>query len=155
MKFALLPSTSRLASSARSLPSVSVRRNGGGGWWFCNRCQQIQAPRPSPGQVLLSSKRQYHGTYSLRNSKTSRHGADDVSEALDAVKRKTSRRRAIRLAAAGGTVAVTVFAFWDDIKHTYVAAARTGRVVTTLAICINEYDLSIDFLDRGVRVIPC
>jgi aarF domain-containing kinase len=50
----------------------------------------------------------------------------------------SKRTRAIQLAAAGGTVGVALFAFWDDIKHTYAAAERTGRVVTALAICINE-----------------
>lgn len=142
MKFALPPSASRLVSSG-SLPSVSVRRNGG--WWFCNRCHQTQK-RLSPVDALLS-KRQYHGTYNLRSTKTTRHRAD-VSGAMNAAKRNNTssssssssskRTRAIKVAAASGTVAVALFAFWDDIKHTYAAAERTGRVVTALAICINE-----------------
>jgi hypothetical protein len=48
------------------------------------------------------------------------------------------RRTAIRLAAAGGTLGVLLLAFGEDIKHTYSAAARSGRVLTTLAVCINE-----------------
>lgn len=141
MKFALPPSASasRLPSLG-SLPSVSVRRNGG--WWFCNKCHT--QGRSSPVDALLS-KRQYHGTYYLRNSKTSRQNIN-ASETLNAATRNNTssssssskRTRAIRLAAAGGTVAVALFAFWDDIKHTYAAAERTSRVVTALAICINE-----------------
>lgn len=43
------------------------------------------------------------------------------------------------LAAAGGTVAAGVLALTDDLHHGYTAAARTGRVLSTLALCINEY----------------
>lgn len=51
----------------------------------------------------------------------------------------TNNARNVLLIAASGTVstAVTV-AFWDDIKHGYAAAQRSGRVAATLAICINE-----------------
>jgi len=44
----------------------------------------------------------------------------------------------IRIAAAGGAVGTATLAFSDDIKHAYAAAARTGRVVVALAVCINE-----------------
>lgn len=30
-------------------------------------------------------------------------------------------------------------AFTDDIKHGYKAVERAGRVLGTLAVCINEY----------------
>ena len=42
------------------------------------------------------------------------------------------------LATGGGTLGAAAFAFSDDVKHGYAAAARTGRVVSTLAVCMNE-----------------
>jgi aarF domain-containing kinase len=51
---------------------------------------------------------------------------------------KKRPRRALQYATAGGTLGVTALAFSDDIKHGYAAAERTGRVMTTLAVCINE-----------------
>ncbi len=42
------------------------------------------------------------------------------------------------LAAATGTLGVAALAFTDDVKHSYKAVERTGRVVTTLFVCINE-----------------
>ena len=47
------------------------------------------------------------------------------------------------LAASGGAAAAGagVLSIGDDAKHYYTAAERTGRVVTALIICINEYDI--------------
>ena len=43
------------------------------------------------------------------------------------------------LAATGGALVTTAaVAFTDDVKHAYEAVERTGRVVGTLAVCINE-----------------
>ena len=44
----------------------------------------------------------------------------------------------ILLAATTGTLGVTALAFSDDVKHSYKAVERTGRVVGTLFVCINE-----------------
>lgn len=43
-------------------------------------------------------------------------------------------------AAAGGSAGASLLFFGDDIRHGWLAAERTGRVVSTLAVCINEYD---------------
>jgi aarF domain-containing kinase len=51
---------------------------------------------------------------------------------------RTKPRKAVRLAAAGGTLGASLLFFTDEIKYGYDAAERTGRVMTTLAICINE-----------------
>lgn len=57
------------------------------------------------------------------------------------VKPKNKRRRRILLATTGiiGTAAAGAVAISDEAKHYAAAAQRTGRVVTTLAICVNEY----------------
>ncbi len=52
--------------------------------------------------------------------------------------RKLPRRRGVVLAAAGGAAGAGALAFTDDIKHGFQATERTGRVITTLAVCINE-----------------
>jgi len=48
------------------------------------------------------------------------------------------RKGRILLAATGGALGVTTLAFTDEIRHSYEAVERTGRVVSTLALCINE-----------------
>ena len=49
------------------------------------------------------------------------------------------KRRRVVLAAAGGALALSALPFGVDAKHVYGAVERTGRVVSTLAVCINEY----------------
>ena len=48
------------------------------------------------------------------------------------------KRGRILLAATTATLGVTALEFGDDVKHTYKAVERTGRVLGTLAVCINE-----------------
>jgi aarF domain-containing kinase len=52
------------------------------------------------------------------------------------------RRRNVALAVAGGATGVGALTLTDDVKHTYKAIERTGRVVGTLAVCINEWVLN-------------
>ena len=51
---------------------------------------------------------------------------------------KRSSNKRVMLAAATGALGVTAAAFTDDVKHSYDAVERTGRVVSALAVCINE-----------------
>lgn len=46
--------------------------------------------------------------------------------------------KAIYWAAAGGALGGSLLFFTDDIKHGWNAAARTGRVISALAVNINE-----------------
>lgn len=47
--------------------------------------------------------------------------------------------RTVLYASAGAaTLGVSTLAFTDDIKNSYEAAERTGRVAVALAVCINE-----------------
>jgi len=50
----------------------------------------------------------------------------------------------IFLATATGTLGVTALAFSEDLKHSYKAVERTGRVVGTLAVCINDYRVTLN-----------
>src|SRR6187402_901162 len=47
------------------------------------------------------------------------------------------RKGRVVLAAAAGGLGVSALAFGDDVKHAYGAMERTGRVISTLAVCIN------------------
>ena len=47
-------------------------------------------------------------------------------------------RSAVLLTATGGAVGAGALAFTDDVKHGYTAVQRSGRVLSTLALCINE-----------------
>jgi hypothetical protein len=53
---------------------------------------------------------------------------------------KRRKRRAVQLAAAGTLTASAAF-LSDEIKHGYNAAERSARVMSTLAVCVNEYVL--------------
>jgi aarF domain-containing kinase len=44
----------------------------------------------------------------------------------------------ILFAATGGALGATAIAFAEPVTHAYEATERTGRVVSALAICINE-----------------
>ncbi|KAB8255060.1 ABC1 family-domain-containing protein [Aspergillus pseudonomiae] len=54
-----------------------------------------------------------------------------------------SRRKVITYTVVGGTILIGVVAFSDNVQHLYRAAARTGRVVGTLAVCINDYRVTL------------
>lgn len=49
-----------------------------------------------------------------------------------------SRIRGRVLLATGAAVGVGGFVFADDLRHIYGGAERSGRVLVTLAVCINE-----------------
>ncbi|KAL4809073.1 ABC1 family-domain-containing protein [Aspergillus unguis] len=55
---------------------------------------------------------------------------------------KSPRNKWIKYGIAGVIVAGAV-TFSDDARHLYRAAARTGRVVGTLAVCINDYRVTL------------
>lgn len=49
-----------------------------------------------------------------------------------------SQKKVIKYAVIGGAIVVLAVAFPDKAQHVYHATARTGRVVSALAVCINE-----------------
>ncbi|RAL59358.1 hypothetical protein DID88_006848 [Monilinia fructigena] len=52
------------------------------------------------------------------------------------------------MASAVGGVAVTGLAFTDDIRHAYEAVERSGRVVSTLFVCINDYRVTLNHNEK-------
>jgi aarF domain-containing kinase len=86
--------------------------------WTCTRClHQAQGGLRTLKQVK---------EYSTRTNKIPR----------------PRRRGRVLLAATGGALGLGAISFTDDVKHAYEAVERTGRVVSTLALCINEYGFS-------------
>lgn len=86
--------------------------------WTCRRC-------------LLQSQnlRQVRG-FASRNS--------GYGQGQGQGKSKGKARGRVLMAAAGAGLGVSTLAFTDDIRHSYETVERTGRVVSTLAVSINE-----------------
>ncbi|RDL38064.1 Protein kinase-like (PK-like) [Venustampulla echinocandica] len=57
--------------------------------------------------------------------------------------RPKRKRRVIAITATVGVLGATALAFGDEVKHAYKAAERTGRVASTLAVCINDYRVTL------------
>ncbi|KAE8371772.1 ABC1 family-domain-containing protein [Aspergillus bertholletiae] len=55
-----------------------------------------------------------------------------------------SRRKVITYTVIGGTIVIGAVTFSDNVQHLYRAAVRTGRVVGTLAVCINDYRVTLN-----------
>ncbi len=100
--------------------ATSLAKGGNGlSSWTCRKCLSNTRTTRIGSQVRGYGAR--HGS-----GHTYGHGA-------------TPRRKGRVLAAAAvGGVGASVLALGDDVKHAYEAAERTGRVVSTLAVCINE-----------------
>lgn len=109
----LLSSSSALTKPRLATPSSS---------WTCLQCRQHAQPRAF--RPFYGSQRSGYAT----SPRTSADGGQG--------KRKS--RRGLKYAAAGGALGAGVLAFSDDAKHIYAAAERSGRVVTALAVCVNE-----------------
>ncbi|EXJ85306.1 Atypical/ABC1/ABC1-B protein kinase [Capronia epimyces CBS 606.96] len=88
----------------------------GGAIWTCARCKSSQAP--------------------LHDS---RRGYSSYKRPVKVVR----PRRAVAWAAAGSGLGASLLFFSDDIRHGWLAAERTGRVVTALAVCINDYRVAL------------
>ncbi|OIW23633.1 hypothetical protein CONLIGDRAFT_137065 [Coniochaeta ligniaria NRRL 30616] len=104
----------------------SAKRLSGLGW-TCATCRN-NAVRPELRRIAAPF-RQY-----ASSSRSTKFPKQPV--------RPPRRKRAVIWAATGTGVATGVLAgvlaFGDQIKYSYDAAERTGRVASGLAICINE-----------------
>lgn len=110
--------------------------------------------RPSTGALLLSRGRATWTCSRCKNVKPTL--LDDTYRSYTSTSR-TARsvriirpRKAVYWAAAGGSLGGSLLFFGDDIKHGWRAAERTGRVVSTLAVNINEY-VGQEFVQQGLN----
>ncbi|KAL1953257.1 hypothetical protein VTO42DRAFT_3345 [Malbranchea cinnamomea] len=100
-------------------------------WWICQRCRQDTSP-----SVFRPFSQRPLSTYSTSSQTKSAGG---VGEGFG----KKSTRRGLKYVAAGGALVAIAVAFSDDIKHAYTAAVRSGRVLATLAVCVNDYRVTL------------
>ena len=103
--------------------------------WTCRRC--LQQRQQHAVQIPSRARRANFASVSqgaLGEKRDQGQGQQRQSES----NRKDRSKRRLKYAAAGGTLAAATFAFSDDVKHAYSAVERTGRVVSALAVCINE-----------------
>ncbi|KAF2418789.1 ABC1 family protein [Tothia fuscella] len=92
--------------------------------WTCRTCIQ----RSTTAKTSFPNWKATYATQTIRN----------------AVKPKKKRRRVLLATAGGGTAVLAgVVAVSDDAKHIARAAQRTGRVVSTLFVCINDYRVTL------------
>ncbi|EFE31476.1 uncharacterized protein ARB_01624 [Trichophyton benhamiae CBS 112371] len=96
--------------------------------WSCQQCVRWDNSR-RVGGLLLDNKRLYHGTSPQYGQTTG--GAQEGAPRVSGRKRS---RKGFLLAAATGTLGGTLLFFYDDVKHAYRAAERTGRVVAALLV---------------------
>ncbi|KAJ9156501.1 ABC1 family protein MCP2 [Pleurostoma richardsiae] len=108
---------------APSLSSVVLRRWGTSASWTCAKCRHQLGRTSAP---RFPSTRQYS---------TSR-------QSVPKHKAQPARARVVILAASGAAGA-GVLAFTDDIKYSYDAAERTGRVGVALAVCVSDYQKTL------------
>ncbi|EKD16619.1 ABC1 family protein [Drepanopeziza brunnea f. sp. 'multigermtubi' MB_m1] len=109
--------------------ATRLARSGGkglGSWtWTCRSC--LPQTRPNIGGHVRG--------YATRNSgKAYGNGA-----------RPKRKGRVLAASAVGGVgVGASVLAFGDGVQHAYEAVERSGRVVSVLAVCINDYRVTLN-----------
>ncbi|KAK3903826.1 ABC1 family-domain-containing protein [Staphylotrichum tortipilum] len=109
--------------------SLLSKRLGAG--WTCTQCRNL-APKPNLLRTPPKQCRQYG---SARPSSTPPKG-------------KPRRRTAMVLASAGGGAAAMLLAVGDDVKSSYEAMERSGRVASALILCINDYRTTLNQRDK-------
>ncbi|KAK4151462.1 ABC1 family-domain-containing protein [Chaetomidium leptoderma] len=112
--------------------SLVARRLAPAPAWTCARCR-IQLPRPAFPRGPIA--RQY-GSVPRPSFTTPKP------------KPKPRRRAAVLLATAGGGAAAMLLSVGDDVKSGYEAMERTGRVASTLVLCINDYRTTLNQRDK-------
>nr|CAD11388.1 conserved hypothetical protein [Neurospora crassa] len=149
-----------------------LRRTGTGritNGWTCASCRsQLSASSASSSSSSSSlSVSLYNSTLARRSfSSSSKRSSDQNSNGSSSSSSSSSSsngngktnnnnnnnnnngRRTVLLAAGGGAAAAGLLAVGDDVKYTYEAVERTGRVASTLAICVNDYRVTLNAREK-------
>ncbi|KAJ5150697.1 uncharacterized protein N7500_010886 [Penicillium coprophilum] len=93
----------------------------------------------SKGSTLAASRRPFSvKTSPLLYAETkSQHQSENKSNS------NTSQRSAIKWFLIGSVLGLGAVTFSDQAQHVFQAAKRSGRVVGTLAVCINDYRVTL------------
>lgn len=89
--------------------------------WTCSTCR-VQLARTKPARQFIARR--------FVSGQSSSHANGGAKSGPNA--------RLILFASTGAAAGTAALAFTDEIKNSYEAAERTGRVVAALAVCINE-----------------
>ncbi|KAK1780817.1 ABC1 family-domain-containing protein [Copromyces sp. CBS 386.78] len=126
-----------------------LRRTGTGritnGSWTCASCRSSQLSASSSYNSTLARR-----TFSTSSKRYSNQSSNRSSSSSSNTSGKTNNGRRTMLLAAGGGAAATagLLAFGDDVKYTYEAVERTGRVATALAACVNDYRKTLNAREK-------
>lgn len=90
--------------------------------WTCSTCR-VQLARTKPPRQFIARR-------FVSGQSSSSHANGGAKSGPNA--------RLILFASTGAAAGTAALAFTDEIKNSYEAAERTGRVVAALAVCINE-----------------
>ncbi|KAL6878752.1 ABC1 family domain-containing protein [Trichoderma novae-zelandiae] len=97
--------------------------------WTCSTCR---------GQLARSTNKPPARQFIARRFVSGRAWSQGRGKANDGAK-SGPNARLILFASTGAAAGTAALAFTDEIKNSYEAVERTGRVVAALAVCINDY----------------
>ncbi|KAB8301098.1 hypothetical protein EYC80_003009 [Monilinia laxa] len=109
---------------ARSRPSTTIP-------WTCGRCTQRGSRTSLVHNAGYSTGKRGGNGYGYKNGY-----------------QHSGKGNKVIMASAVGGVAVTGLAFTDDVRHAYEAVERSGRVVSTLFVCINDYRVTLNHNEK-------
>ncbi|TVY31779.1 ABC1 family protein-like protein [Lachnellula subtilissima] len=98
--------------------------------WTCRQCRDLGLRRAPPKHNTQQR------TYSSGGGSNYEHP-------------QPRKRQVLLAAAATGTIGATALAFSDDVRHAVQGMERTGRVITTLAVCVNDYRTTLNQNEKG------
>ncbi|KAK0760204.1 hypothetical protein N5P37_007284 [Trichoderma harzianum] len=96
--------------------------------WTCSTCR-VQLARTKPPRQFIARR-------FVSGQSSSSHANGGAKSGPNA--------RLILFASTGAAAGTAALAFTDEIKNSYEAAERTGRVVAALAVCINDYRTTLN-----------
>ena len=99
------------------------------------RCAAYNAPSRA-SQTTLAARRSYSVKAPLVSGTEQGESREKTNTG--------SQSRLVKWLVVAGVIGVGAFAFSEQAGHAFGAAKRSGRVVGTLAVCINEYVQSLD-----------
>ncbi|KAF9887842.1 hypothetical protein FE257_009502 [Aspergillus nanangensis] len=94
-------------------------------------------------QPLQCQSLSFPPSASFSTRTTALSGANTPNNEQKKTDHSQSPRKTIKYVVVGGALLVAAGFLSDNVQHLYRAAARTGRVVGALAVCINDYRVTL------------